>query len=384
MKKDRKNIKYYFLLLTGMGLLLMFCGCGGNHNEIPEADLIAYLENKYDESFTLTGKEEFSPHGKGTDTLYTFESNSGIVCHISKVFAGGFMGYRYSYRDDYPVMYLRCHPEFAGELEAVGAERGDEEENYCAASTYIIFIDRYDEIDSVTGWIEEFLQNAQPVPDSGYTVPQREIVQSCAGITIGFRENDYRFYSYCRYPTEARQEIPDREDFLAYAQGNYVRMVREGSLSEDLSDDLLEKYPAGAIRNITCGDEAVIDYMVYREERGGYSIELSCTEKEECEFYPDKLASLLRKLGWQEKVSKRSVTWSRGGDTVRLCLEGYGLNNTELHCYKNEAEYQVRGYLLWQEGTNPLVALSQPDLQYLFGMDFEFDQRNMTGRLVSY
>lgn len=384
MKKDRKNIKYFFLLLTGIGLLLMFCGCGGNHNDIPEADLITYLENKYDESFSLTGREEFSPHGKGTDTLYTFESASGIVSHISKVFGGGFMGYRYTYRDDYPVMYLRSHPELTEELEAAGAERVDEEGYYCAGSAYVLYIDSYDEIESVTEWIEEFLQNAQPVPDSGYIVPEREISQCWAGITVGFRENGYQFYPYCHYPTASHRDIPVREDFLAYAQSNYVRMVREGSLSESLSDDLLEKYPAGAIRNITCGDEVVIDCMVYSEERGGYSIELSCTEKEECEFYPDKLALLLDGLGWKEKVSKRSVTWSRGGDTVKLCLEGYGLNNTELHCYKNGEEYQVCGYLLWQGGSNPLIALSQPDLQYLFGMDFEFEQRNMTGRLVSY
>lgn len=238
-------ILYIFAIIP---VILGLCGCTNKPKELSEEALTTYLEKKYNDTFTLKDCKKFSPH-KGTDTLYTFESGSGIICHISKVYSGGFMGYTYSYQEDYPTMYLR-------------------------------------------------------------------------------------------------------------------------------------KYPAPAIRNITFRDETVIDCVVYRKENSEYVIDQSCKEYKGCPFYPDKLATPLRTLGWSIKLSKRSIIWSKDADEVELCLKRYGMNHMQLHCFKNGKEYSMRGRLLWQSGTNPIVTMSESDLKYLFGMEFQFDQVHLTGELI--
>lgn len=380
-----RRLIYGAFLLT-ITLFLGLCGCGSDHNEISAEELTAYLENKYQEKFTLKSSEEFSPNGKRSDTRYTFESASGINCHISKVYGGGFIGYRYSYREDYPVMYLREHPDLIAELSEGNFEvdRTDADDGYCFETEYVLYLDSYDEIEPILVFIDLFLAGAEAIPDSGYTLSDYEIISLRPGITVGIRE-DGVFYplavSY-RYPTESNSDTGCKEDFLEGTQETYVKLVREGHLSETLSEDLMNLYPASAICDITYQDEIVISSMVYHRESGEYALDQSCTEYESCEFYPDRLGGLLRTLGWSEKVSKRSVVWSKGTDEVELCLKGYGKNKTEMYCFKNGEEYQVCGRLAWQSGANPIVTLTESDLQYLFGMDFEFDQMNLTGRLI--
>lgn len=373
-------ILYIFAIIL---VILGLYGCTNKPKDISEETLTAYLEKKYNDTFTLKDRKEFSPH-KGTDTLYTFESGSGIICHVSKEYSGGFLGYTYSYQEDYPTMYLREYPELIAELLEgdFEAERIDTDNNYCFESKYILYFESYEEIELILEYIDAFLEKAQAIPDSDYTIPDRKITQKRPNVTIGMKENNYQFGVYYHYPTEHFFDRESKNDFLEGAQDTYVRLVREGKLSETLSAEVLTKHPASAIRNITFHDETIIDSMVYRKEISEYVIDQSCIEYKDCPFYPDKLAALLKTLGWSVKISDRSIIWSKGADEVELCLKGYGMNHTQLHCFKNGKEYSVRGQLLWQSGTNPIVTLSESDLKYLFGMEFTFDQVNMTGELI--
>ncbi len=375
----------YILCAAGIYAALALCGCGNSnpHNEIPEEELAVFLEKKYGDGFTLTEKEELSD-GRGKDIVYTFESESGITSHISKVFSGGFMGYSYSYTDDYPVAYLREHSELIeGLLDGpYETERIDSESQHCLASAYTLYFDGYGDIVPALEFIEDFLREAEPVPDSGYTLPNAKISSRRPQVTIGNREaGNSSFGVYYFFPTASDHNTGKAEDFVQYAQDKYAGLVRDGSISATLPEHLLEKHPASAIRGITYNGRTVIDSMSYSEKYGGYCIDQYCTDRDSCEFYPDKLSGLLLLLGWDEKVSARSIVWSRGKDEVELCLKGYGLNRTELHLYKNGSEYSPRGRVLWQSGSNPIVTLSEPDLQYLFGMVFEFDQSAETGIL---
>lgn len=373
-------ILYIFAIIP---VILGLCGCTNKPKEISEEALTTYLEKKYNDTFTLKDCKKFSPH-KGTDILYTFESGSGIICHISKVYSGGFMGYTYSYQEDYPTMYLRKYPELLAQLMEgdFEAERIDTDNHYCFASNYILYFESYEEIETALEYIDDFLEKAQAIPDSGYIVPDKKITQIRPGITIGIKENNYQFGVYYHYPTEHLFDKKSVNDFLENAQDAYVKLVREGKLSETLSAEVLTKHPAPAIRNITFRDETVIDCVVYRKENSEYVIDQSCIEYKGCPFYPDKLATPLRTLGWSVKLSKRSIIWSKDADEVELCLKGYGMNHMQLHCFKNGKEYSMRGRLLWQSGTNPIVTMSESDLKYLFGMEFQFNQVHLTGELI--
>lgn len=373
-------ILYIFAIIP---VILGLCGCTNKPKELSEEALTTYLEKKYNDTFTLKDCKKFSPH-KGTDTLYTFESGSGILCHISKVYSGGFMGYTYSYQEDYPTMYLRKYPERIAQLMEgdFEAERIDTDNHYCFESNYILYIDGYKQIEGALDFIDTFLEHAEAIPDSDYIIPDHEITQRRPDITIGIKETNTTLEAYYHYPTKNNSDGGKKEDFLENTQNKYVTLVREGHISETLSARVLEKYPASAIRNITFHGNTVIDCMVYRKQNEEYCMNQSCTNYMNCLFYPDKLDTLLTTLGYKTTISKRSILWSKGTDEVELCLKGYSRNNQQLHCFKNGKEYSMRGRLLWQSGTNPIVTMSESDLKYLFGMEFQFDQIHLTGELI--
>lgn len=372
-----------FFLYTMIAAMLFLCSCGNTQKDISIETLNSYLEKKYNDTFTLIECNDFSEK-KGNDTLYTFESSSGISCHIAKEYSGGFLGYRYSYTEDYPVMYLRAHPELIAGLSTRNfeMERIDTDDQYCFDSKYVLYFNNYEEIEKALETIDTFLETATAIPDSPYSIPEGEITQKRPVITINTKECSTSFGVSYHYPSEQHPEAKQKDEFLKHAQNSYIQLVREKKLSETLPADLLQKHPAPAIRDIRFQNETVIDCMVYRRQINEYCIDQSCTEYGDCKFYPEKLDALLKKLGWNTKISKRSVTWDKDSDEITLCLKGYGINNTQLHCFKNGKEYSVRGRLLWQNGTNPIVTLSESDLKYLFGMNFTFDQVNLTGELL--
>ena len=294
---------YPIYIFASILVILGLYGCTNKPKDISEEALTAYLEKKYNDTFTLKDRKEFSPH-KGTDTLYTFESDSGIICHVSKEYSGGFLGYTYSYQEDYPTMYLREYPELIAELLEgdFEAERIDTDNNYCFESKYILYFESYKEIEIVLEYIDAFLEKAQAIPVSDYAIPDRKITQKRPDVTIGMKENNYQFGVYYHYPTEHFFDKESKNNFLEGAQDTYVGLVREGKLSETLSAEVLMKHPAPAIRNITFHDEPIIDSMVYRKEISEYVIDQSCIEYKDCPFYPDKLAALLKTLGWSPKI----------------------------------------------------------------------------------
>lgn len=375
--------KYFFFIFILTSLTLGFIGCGQKPRELSTTELTTYLEKKYNETFTLKSSQELSSNKKGTDTLYTFESSSGITCHISKVYSGGFIGYHYSYSEDYPVMYIRKKPELVTKLMEgdFEAERIDTDDHYCFESKYILYINSYKQIETSLDFIDNFLKKAEAVPDTDYNIANQEINQIRPDITVGIQNTNTTLEVYYHYPTKNNSHKNRKEDFLEHAQNAYVTLVREGRITETLPNNVLAKHPASAIHNITYRDETVIDCMVYRKQNSEYCIEQSCTVYMDCPFYPDKLDTILTTLGWKTTISKRSIIWSSETDEVELCLKGYGLNHTQLHCFKNGKEYPVCGQLLWQSGTNPIITLTESDLNFLFGMTFKFNQEKLTGEL---
>lgn len=330
-----------FTKIISLSVILSFFFLSGcrPYNTMTDSDILSYLENKYDREFVLVSSEE-----------------------------------------DDQIMYVRANPSVTEPLTGgkweVCREDNDEE---CADSQYMVYFQGYDEIEPAVNFITDALMQIDGIPGKDYSVNDKSVISSRAGVSLKSDVFLYNLYLYL--PSEDVSESYDTDAIVKKAQSEYVKQVREGLIDEKLPDYVLYEYPAGTIRNITYNGETIINYMAYSSTWNEYYTDWYCTEKDGCVFYFDKLSEILKVAGFDEKINNNSLTWTKDGREIEIKLKKINSLNEKFICLLNGEEINLDDKLIYQAGGRHILRLPESDYNRLFGITFSFDQIEETGEL---
>lgn len=312
------------------------------------------------------------------DTIYTFRDENGLVSHISRINYPSYpFGYHRNY-EDYSAQYLISHPHLYDKLtssrftcEYVNTI-GDGESLFTG---FILTIQSFEEISEAVKLVYETIsQQSELLPDKKYNIEFKDKFDSVYPI-VCIRLSGYDInLAEIPFLTENITEIEkDINYYIRLAEFIFVRDVRDGDISYNLPDEILEKIPNNEIVDITYKDEIMLDMLEYSFGSDCYYFTEYRKETDEdgYDIIFNQLTRLLEKVGYKTEYSNNTVSWSKDNNIIKIVIK-----NNEYSCTKNGKVYKFKGKL------NSRIEIMEDDFKSLFGITFHINQINRTGKII--
>lgn len=379
--------------------ILLLVGCEQG-NDFTDEEALEYLKQRYGCDFELISVERINRSHRyyvdermapvptesilsddDDDIIYTFRDENGLESHMCKILHNGYPTVYYINDEDYATQYLMSKPKLYEKLtnssftcEYVNPLGIDDAVNFTG---FELSIKCYDEIADAVAFVHEVIsQQSELLPDKDCNKDLRNRFYSVYP-RISIQTEDGAFgLVIIPFLTEKDSEISNVEELTKKAEREYVNLVRNGQISETLPNEVLENIPTEKIQNITFQGEIVLDAMYYNPDWGCYFLwdNGKSASGNDYGIYYKKLSKLLEKLGYTTDLREDSISWSNDENCVIIEHE-----DNVFTCTKNGKVYEYKGEI--SQIAN-VLKLTEHDLEFLFGITFEFNQIEATGEII--
>lgn len=402
MKKKR-------LLICGLISALCFstfASCNKKLNNPPTmTHILSTLSSRYSKPFILL---EDNTKDDGTGTL-TFEDTNGVqfTVYISKDTIGEFMpDYRYRTSERYIPAYYNAHPELFEPFKVNGHDFKNED------SSHNMYYHSFDEIDETvrftckTAYNMERICNSVSDSDISHSSAYINFVPAdCSGIS------EHKQYSYISIPATEESHCMSEEEIqnlISEIQLDYVETLRELNDTEKLSELTYEQImlaPLPEIHNVTLNDKVVFstmkDYYPASNYLEGDDTGYCYTFQIKRASDPDSIfthQSFFEEMGWEYSNDGSDISFTKGDMSLVYHIERFITTDYNGNLkYEFEAVPELNGETCYyiencRTSNNTLngkdfdfqFTLNEKAFREIFGVEFEFDQVNGTGKIVKY
>lgn len=395
--------------------------CGKLNDPLSEQEIEDILCDRYDKEFTLVSD---NTNEKNVGTMI-FKDDEGIETNveISTSNAHFSTAYEYSAKEDYVSAYYKAHPELFEPFKAQGhdfrAENGE----------YIMYYNGFDEI---AGTVAFACKTANEMDQIAETVAKKKLY--CYSETIKFVPSDISsdelYYPSISIPSykplpcmeSSKYSEDDVQAKIREVQTNYVEILRKTNDKDRLAglpEEQIMLDPLDYVYDITLDDKVIFDEMhylssyPYREGKSdGYSYSSCIHHAETGEVTEEELLNSFDALGWKIDISGKDLSFTNGTDVLNFHIhhtnetiyegEGGGYRYDAEVTFNGE-QYELDGY--WGVSSNESnynrvsdpdhkkeqytndqydfgFTFTEKDFRDIFGVEFEFDQINSTGKIV--
>ncbi len=396
------NIKKYrcLSLILSLCVLCTLTACG-KYRKAEKSDAIEYIENRYQteiQSITETKRDRnqrecldtsASPYSNDSfdyderdnaDIIFEIEDKNGIHFHMVQMYQYGWVGY-YRITEDYLVQLLRSKPELYENLEnspyrcryvnTIGADD-------IPHAGFELFLSNFEDVrPAVTLAYESIMQENALLPDTE-AIPEYLSAHNLIP-RITFIAGEKTTLGNIQYRTTGNAERDDLQEYIRILEQEYVQQVRNGTISEELSKDILNTYGPKQITEVYYAGNKIPNFRIYYGRDKTLETDWDCyivwdndKKTEDCDIYYDDLDRLLTSVGYHMTCDKDSITWTN--DQHSVTIRG---NNKNRICMHNGEEYQPEGIL-----NTALVKFTEKDLRELFGIRLEIDKIAETAEIL--
>ncbi len=395
-KKLLKTCLSIFMLM----FLLTLTACG-KYRKAEKADAINYIENRYDvkvKSFSAsesspqerkcldTSAEPYTyPHSTGShdntnpDIIYTMETENGVTFHLVQMYRYGIIGC-YGLSEDYLIQLLIANPHLYEKLKS--SPYHFQYNNTIGAKDipdigFSLFVSSFDEIKPATELAHSVIANeAAILPDNGTFPEYLNVDNTTPQICIMSGEIELGRFNF---RTTEKPELPDLQKKTQLFEYTYVQNVRDGALTESLSDDILNTYGPEKIEHVTYNGKELPNFNIYYGINHLQDTDWDCyivwdndKKNETCDIYYDDLDMFLTTVGYHMSCKRDSITWSNEKNTVTIRMR-----NSSVTCIHNGNKYVPDGIL-----NSAVLKFSEKDIYELFGIRFDIDRINETAEVI--
>lgn len=387
-----KKIRMIFIAMLCFIAVRYCTGCD-NTVELSDKECIEYLNERYGRKFELVSSEiitsdnycyldedmkielEEECHiGAETIKVLTCKDEDGIEFHLTQVYGSG-MGRGWVTSDDYCVQWAKNQPHIYGELInsefecEIYNEIGYAESPWAA---FIIYIDDFSELKQAVELVYDIANNKESVlPGTGKD--RKDVKENTVDPYIMILSKDEVGVGSIRlYAEYEEKEETTLEEYIRKFSFEYVDEVREGSIEETLSVEILNQYGPNYFHDIKYNNEDV-ELVLYRDIGDNEYIKkenkqliyfiYENVDRKELYDIPQVLA-IAKCAGYEIiKKGKHEVCFSNGIDEVVI-----NTREGDVFFYKNGKKVKLQGG--YDLGA---IRLTTDDFYTLFGMKVEFD-----------
>ncbi|MDE6780310.1 MAG: hypothetical protein K2J40_02470, partial [Ruminococcus sp.] len=357
------------------------------------------LEMRYNKKFSVVS-DNTSDEGTGN---IIFRDSDGIEFTVN-ISTTGNMEKTYHCYEHYISAYYNAHPELFDIFSTDG-------HNFAIdGNEYIMYFDGFDNIEETVRFTCSVVGN---MPDIIKKSDISLLYYENIDIVLKPSDCEYEWYYYPRVsvPNYVGDYACDPESLIKELQEIYISELRDNDDMEKLSgltNEQLYISPVQHIYNITYNDEIVIKQMnfldstkYYRSGKNacyGVSDSIKHAEKDGC--FKGDIYEIVKLAGWKfENADGKDLILSKNKDILKIHIyKTDRKNNYDGFWYGAEVTFNGKPYQLdggidvvskeripqySNDQYNICLTFSEKDFREIFGIEFEFDMLNETGRITS-
>lgn len=393
------NLKKFCLFIVIFICVTVFASCYTN-SPVSSFNAKDILERRYNKKFSVVSD---NTDDEGTGNII-FRDSDGIEFTVNVSITGSDWGMEKTYHcyEHYISAYYNAHPELFDVFS------GDGHNFEIDGNEYVMYFDGFDDI-------EETVRFTCSAAENMPAVVKKSDISSLyyENIDIVFKPSDceYEWYYYPRVtvPNYVGDYTHNTESLIKELQETYINELRDNDDMEKLSaltNEQLYISPVQYVYNITYNGKTVIEQMKFLDSTKYYR-----SGKNACYGVPDGIThaekggyfgmnEVINLAGWKyENSDGENFSWSNGEDTLKIhIIQTDRKNNYDGFWYGAEVTYNGEPYQLDGEidviskeripkysndEYNLYMVFSEKDFREIFGIEFEFDMLNETGRITS-
>lgn len=386
-----------FRLVTMLlAVAMLLTGCSGYHN-YDSNEILEYLNERYDKTFTLVSSEERARSERDyldsrieplnssnndindkNDIIETIKDENGVEFHVVHQFVYGFAGH-YRITEDYCLQWLMSQPELYESLE--NAEFDCQYFNNIGVGDhpgggFILSVKSYDEIEIAAKLAFDVIGNDDAIlPDKGTKREDADLNTVKPKIVICSENGKQLNEIYFR--TNKEPYIIDFDSFLHMAEKEYIELVKEGRIEEELPDEILNRNEPESIPVYFDNENEKIANLILETWWDEYGTMDFVKTDSKMKF--DLLTNICETAGYTVAVEKNSVIIENEETRVEIIrYDRKGKPGADYNLFeikKDGIEYIPQGRLETSLG-NDECSLFVSDYYNLFGIKLTIDYEN--------
>lgn len=383
-----------------------FASCNKKLNNPPVTSQILYtLSSRYSKPFILVS-DNTKEDGSGT---LVFKDTDGVQFNVNINIdtIGEFLpDYRYCTSESYIPAYYNAHPELFAPFSENGHDFRNED------SGHNMYYHNFDEIGETVRFACETASNMERISNgssenyiSSSSARIHFVPADCTGTSV------YHNYPSIIIPSSYSSHCLSEdkiEDLISEIQVGYVETLREINDTEKLSELTYEQImlaPLPEMHNITLNDKVVFstmnDYYPYSNYLEGDETGYCYTFKIKRANDPESIFThqqFFEDIGWKYSNNGTDISFTKGDTSLVYHIERFytaDYNGNPKCEFNAEAtlngepcayigNYRTDHNVSNSENIDFQFTINEKAFRDIFGIEFEFDQINGTGKIVKY